>query len=139
VGDSMQRLAMDVSGVVAFIRVTEWSRQVLKVVCGRRLPCFHHLCTAWANNPYRIIFVTVPVTGSGAREDRLVRDLCIFLSTGTCVFSFQHGSLSLRLQSPSLDKFAKLRALDEGCSSLRFWSTTRNEGRYLNSTSTFSM
>jgi hypothetical protein len=77
----MQRLAMDVSGVVAFIRVTEWSRQVLKVVCGRRLPCFHHLCTAWANNPYRIIFVTVPVTGSSAREDRLVRDLCIFLST----------------------------------------------------------
>jgi hypothetical protein len=47
VGDSKQRLAMDVSGVVAFIRVTEWSCQVqvLRVVCGRRLPCFHHLCT----------------------------------------------------------------------------------------------
>ena len=42
----MQRLTMDATGVVAFVRVTELSCQVLNVVSGRRVPRFHHLCTA---------------------------------------------------------------------------------------------
>lgn len=84
VGDSMQRLTTDASGVVAFVRVTEWSRQVLKVAHGRRLPRFHHFMHRAWTNLYGIIFVNVPVTSSGAREDRLYRNRA-------CIFPFQRG------------------------------------------------
>lgn len=82
---------------------------------------------AWANNPYGIIFVTVPVTGSGALEDRPDRNPCIFLST-----RITEPSNNNHLPPPGLRNSVLLRKV------VHDFRALCNEGRYLNSTSIFS-
>ena len=108
----MQGLTMDATCTCNRIELPG-SESCVRTATSAFSPFMHRALT---NNPYRIIFVNVPVTGPDAREGRLGSEPVSYFPFNAVHRAPHHNHLNL-------PRSAKQHALDSGCLSLLFQST----------------